>query len=63
MAVQKVKKIKETSEKIFGETGIELQKWHSNAKELEETQEEYSPELSYAKQEFELALLIARSWE
>ena len=62
MAVQKVKKIKETSEKIFGETGIELQKWHSNAKELEETQE-YSSELSYAKQEFELALLIARSWE
>ena len=63
MAVQKVKKIKETSEKIFGETGIELQKWHSNAKELEETQEEHSSELSYANKEFEFALLIARSWE
>ena len=52
VTVEKVKKIKKTSEKIFGEECIELYKWHSNAKELEETQEEHSSELSYAKQEF-----------
>ena len=51
--VEKVKKIKKTSEKISGEACIELHKWHSNAKELEETQIEHSSELSYAKQEFE----------
>ena len=52
VTVEKVKKIKEISEKIFGEACIELHKWHSNAKELEETQEEHLFELSYAKQEF-----------
>ena len=45
--------MKETSEKIFGEACIELHKWHSNTKELEETQEEHSSELPYAKQELE----------
>ena len=49
--VEKVKKIKKISEKISGEACIELHKWHSNAKELEETQKERSSELSYAKQE------------
>ena len=52
VTVEKVKKIKEISEKIFGEACIELHKWHSNAEELEETQEEHLSELSYAKQEF-----------
>ena len=52
VTVEKVKKIKETSEKIFGEACIELHKWHSNPKELEETQEEHLFDLSYAKQEF-----------
>ena len=52
VTVKKVKKIKKKSEKIFGEACIELHEWHSNAKELEETQEEHSSELSYAKQEF-----------
>ena len=52
VTVEKVKKIKETSEKIFGEACIELHKWHSNAEELEETQEEHLSELSYVKQEF-----------
>ena len=46
VTVEKVKKIKKTSEKIFGEACIKLHKWHSNAKELEETQEEHSSELS-----------------
>ena len=50
--VEKVKKIKKILEKIFGEADIELHKWHSNAKELGETQEEHSSEVSYAKQEF-----------
>ena len=50
VTVEKVKKIKRTLEKVFGQAGIELRKWHKNAKELEETQEEYSSELSYAKQ-------------
>ena len=52
VTVEKVKKIKKISEKIFGEACIELHKWHSNAEELEETQEEHLSELSYAKQEF-----------
>ena len=52
VTVEKVKKIKKTSEKLFREAYIELRKWHINAKELEETQEEHSSELSYAKQEF-----------
>ena len=52
VTVEKVKKIKETSEKIFGEACIELYKWHSNAKELEETEEDHLSELSYSKQEF-----------
>ena len=45
VTVEKVKKIKKTSEKIFGEACIQLHKWHSNAKELEETQGEHSSEL------------------
>ena len=53
VTVEKVKKIKKTSEELFGEAGIELHKWHSNTKKLEETQKEHSSELSYAKQEFE----------
>ena len=52
VTVEKVKKIKKTSEKLFREAYMELRKWHINAKELEETQEEHSSELSYAKQEF-----------
>ena len=34
LTVKKLKKIKET-EKNFGKAGIELHKWHSNAKKLE----------------------------
>ena len=34
LTVKKLKKIKET-EKKFGKAGIELHKWHSNAKKLE----------------------------
>ena len=52
VTVEKVKKIKDTSEKIFGEACIELHKWHSNTKKLEETEEDHLSELSYAKQEF-----------
>ena len=50
---EKVKKIRETSEKIFREADIELHKWHSNAKELVQTQEEHSSKLSHTKQKFE----------
>ena len=50
--VEKVKKIKKTSGKIYREACIELHKWYSNAKELEETQDGHLSELSYAKQEF-----------
>ena len=49
---EKVKKIKKTSEKILGEACIELHKWGSNAKQLEETQEEHSSKLLYVKLEF-----------
>ena len=49
VTVEKVKKIKGTSEKIFGGACIELHKWHSNAKELEEIQEDHLSKLSYAK--------------
>lgn len=34
--------MKDMSEKIFGIAGIGLHKCHSNAKELEQTQEEHS---------------------
>ena len=52
VTVEKVKKIKETLEKIFAEAVTELHKGNSNAKELEQIQEEHSSELSYVKQEF-----------
>ena len=53
VTVKKVKKIKKTSGKIFRKPCTELHKWHLNAKELDETEEEHLSELLYAKQEFE----------
>ena len=51
--VDEVKKLKEVAIKVFKDAKLELHKWHSNVKELEDpAQSQLHADVSYAKQEF-----------